>query len=124
MIRPRAAQFGPFLGEHAAHLVDPFEVAVAEAVQPVADLRLELEVIQAPYPAAHAWLGYRLTGRTPQSLTGLSDAALGLSAPAVAMSASGSGQAPRGMPPGTRDRIAASGLEHSHISVANDISEA
>ena len=44
VIRPRAAQFGAFLGEHAAYLVDPLEVAVAEAVQPVADLRFELEV--------------------------------------------------------------------------------
>ena len=43
MIRPRAAHFSAFLGEHAADLVDPLEVAVAEAVQPAADLRFELE---------------------------------------------------------------------------------
>jgi len=54
VIRPRDAQFGALLGEQAAYLIDPLEVAVAETVQPVADLRFELEVVQAPYPAAHA----------------------------------------------------------------------
>lgn len=66
VIRPQAAQLGPFLGEQAAFLVDSFEVAVAEATQPVADLRFELEVVQAPYAAAHAWPGYRLeAGSSP-----------------------------------------------------------
>jgi hypothetical protein len=45
VIRPRAAEFSAFLGEHAADLVDPLVVAVAEAVQPVADLGFELEVM-------------------------------------------------------------------------------
>jgi hypothetical protein len=54
-----AAQLGALFGEHAAYFVDPLEVTVAEAVQPFADLRFELEVVQAPYPAAHAWSGYR-----------------------------------------------------------------
>jgi hypothetical protein len=53
VIGPRPAEFGAFLGEHAADLVDPLEVAVAEAGQPVADLGLELDVMQTPYPAAH-----------------------------------------------------------------------
>jgi hypothetical protein len=44
--------------------VDVLEIAVAEAVQPVTDLRFELEVIQTPYPAAHAWPGYRAGVRT------------------------------------------------------------
>jgi len=47
VIGPWAAQFGAFLGEHAAYLVDPLEVAVAEAVQPVADLGFEPEVLEA-----------------------------------------------------------------------------
>src|SRR6266566_227169 len=64
VIGPRAAEFGAFLGEHAAYLIDPLEVDVAEAVQPVTDFGLELEVIQAPYPAAHAWPGYRVCSRT------------------------------------------------------------
>ena len=44
----RAAEFGALLREHPADLIDPLEVAVAEAVQPVADLmlRLKLEVVQ------------------------------------------------------------------------------
>jgi hypothetical protein len=54
----RAAQLGALLGEQAAYLIDPLEVAVAETVQPVADLWFELEVVQAPYPAAHASLDY------------------------------------------------------------------
>ena len=64
VIGPRTAEFGAFLSEHAAYLVDPLEVAVAEAVQPVANLRFELEVIQAPYAAAHAWSDYRAGSRT------------------------------------------------------------
>jgi hypothetical protein len=32
VIRPRAAEFGAFLGGHAADRVDPLVVAVAEAV--------------------------------------------------------------------------------------------
>jgi hypothetical protein len=46
------------------YLSDPLEVDVAEAVQPATDLRLELEVMQAPHPAAHAWPGYRVCSRT------------------------------------------------------------
>src|SRR5947208_12920332 len=76
VIGPRAAQFGALFGEQAAYLVDPLEVAVTEAVQPVADLRFELEVVQAPYPAAHAWSDYRSSSpmRPDRSmvLTGLS----------------------------------------------------
>ena len=41
--------------EQAAYLVYTPEVAVAEVLQPVADFRLKLEVIQAPYVAAHGW---------------------------------------------------------------------
>jgi len=37
MIGPRAAEFGALLGEHAAYLIDPLEVDVAEAVQPATD---------------------------------------------------------------------------------------
>jgi hypothetical protein len=62
VIRSRAAEFSAFLGEHAADLVDPLEVAVAEAVQPLVDFRFELEVIQTPYPFAHAWSDYRADG--------------------------------------------------------------
>ena len=43
MIGPRAAQFGALFGEHAAYFIDPLEVAVAEALQPVADRRFKLE---------------------------------------------------------------------------------
>jgi hypothetical protein len=53
VIRPRAAEFAVLLGKQAAHLVYAPEVAVAEAVQPVADFRFELEVIQTPYLVAH-----------------------------------------------------------------------
>jgi hypothetical protein len=35
---------------------------IAEAVQPVADLWFEFEVMQAPYPVAHAWSDYRACG--------------------------------------------------------------
>ena len=65
VIRSRAAEFSAFLGEHAADLVDPLEVAVAEAGQPVADLGLELDVVQAPYPVAHVWSHYRACRPTP-----------------------------------------------------------
>jgi hypothetical protein len=47
VIRPRPAQFGAPYGEQAADLIDAFVVAVAEAVQPVADLWLQLEAIQS-----------------------------------------------------------------------------
>jgi hypothetical protein len=47
------------LGEHAAYLVDLLEVAVAEAVQPVTDLRFELEVVQPPRLIVQAWSDYR-----------------------------------------------------------------
>ena len=45
VIGPRATEFGSFPGENAAYLVDSLEVAIAEAIQPVADFRLELEII-------------------------------------------------------------------------------
>jgi hypothetical protein len=32
VIRPRAAQFRAFLGEHPAYFVDPLEVVIAETV--------------------------------------------------------------------------------------------
>ena len=40
MIGPWPTKPGALLREHAAHLVDPFEIAVAQAVQPLVDLRL------------------------------------------------------------------------------------
>lgn len=58
VIRPRPAQPGTLLGEHAGDLVDPFEVTVAEAVEPVADLRLQLEAVQLPLPASVAHAGH------------------------------------------------------------------
>lgn len=59
VVGPRAAEFGPVLGEHAAYLVDPLEVTVAEAAQPVTDLRFELEVVQPPRLIAYGWSDYR-----------------------------------------------------------------
>jgi len=59
VVRPRAAQFRALLGEHPAYFVDPLEVVIAEAVEPIADLWFELEVMQAPYSPAHAWSDYR-----------------------------------------------------------------
>ena len=53
MIRPWAAELAALLGKQAAYLVHAPVVAVAEAIQPVADFRFELEVIQAPYLVAH-----------------------------------------------------------------------
>lgn len=47
------------LGEHPAYFVDPLEVVTAEAVWTVADFRFGLELVQVPYPAAHAWPDYR-----------------------------------------------------------------
>jgi hypothetical protein len=67
----RIAEFGAFFGEHAAYLIDPLEVDVAEAVQPVTDFGLELEVMQATYPAAHAWSGYRVCSRTQPDRDGI-----------------------------------------------------
>ena len=58
MIGPRSADVVTSLGEHAAHFVDAFEIAVAEVVQPVTDFRFELEVMQAPYLVAHGWSEY------------------------------------------------------------------
>jgi len=58
MIRPWSAEFAALLGEQAAYLVHAPEVAVAEALQPVADFWFELEVIQAPYLVAHDWSQY------------------------------------------------------------------
>jgi hypothetical protein len=46
-----------------AHFVDALEVVIAEAVEPVANFWFELEVIQMPYSAAHAWSDYRAVGR-------------------------------------------------------------
>ena len=40
-----------------AHLVDPLEVAVGQAVQPVADLKLQLEAVQFPALLARAGHG-------------------------------------------------------------------
>jgi hypothetical protein len=47
VVRPRAAKFGALLGKQAADLIDTLIVAVAEAVQLVADLRLELEPVES-----------------------------------------------------------------------------
>jgi hypothetical protein len=58
VIRPWAAEFAALLGEQATYLVHAPEVAVAEALQPVADLRFELEVVQPPYLVAHGWSEY------------------------------------------------------------------
>ena len=58
VIRPWPAEFAALLGEHAAYLVHTLEIAVAEAIQPVADFRFQLEVIQGPYLVAHGWSGY------------------------------------------------------------------
>ena len=63
VIRPRPAEPGALLGEHAGDLVDPLEVAVAEAVQPVADLRLQLEAVQLPVPVPVAHAGHGTDGR-------------------------------------------------------------
>src|SRR5262249_46242132 len=57
VIGPWLTQPGALLREQAAHFVDPFEVAVAEAVQPVADLRFQLEVVQLPALIAYAGHG-------------------------------------------------------------------
>jgi hypothetical protein len=46
----RIGEFGAFLGEHAAYLIDPLEVHVAEAVQPVTDFGHGMY----PEPAARA----------------------------------------------------------------------
>ena len=59
VIRPWASEFAALLGEQAAYLVHAPEVAVAEAVQPVADFRFELEAVQAPYLVAHGWSVFR-----------------------------------------------------------------
>jgi hypothetical protein len=53
VIRPRPAQFGALLREQAAHLIDTLIVAVAETVQPVADLRLQLEAVQVSSRTGH-----------------------------------------------------------------------
>jgi hypothetical protein len=45
MVGPGPTEFGSVLRQHPADLIDPLEVAIAETVQPVTDLRLELEVI-------------------------------------------------------------------------------
>ena len=45
MIRPRAAELRSPLGEQPAHLIDAFVVTVAEVVQPVPNLSLQLEAI-------------------------------------------------------------------------------
>jgi hypothetical protein len=124
VIGPWATQFGALFGEHAAYFVDPLEVAVAEAVQSVADLRFELEVVEAPYPAVHAWSGYRSSGpkRPYRSmvLTGLSGhgarSERSAAARALAVGFNGLGVVC------LRDSrsVTASGLEHSDVSVANE----
>ena len=48
VVRPRAAEFAAPLREQPADLIDALVVAVAEAVEPVADLGLELEAVQVP----------------------------------------------------------------------------
>ena len=58
MVRPGAAEFGALLGEHPHTSSTRLKSLIAEAVQPVADLRFELEVMQAPYSAAHASSDY------------------------------------------------------------------
>lgn len=58
VIRPWSAEFAALLGEQAAYLVHAPEVAVAEALQPVADFRFELEVVQPPYLVVHGWSEY------------------------------------------------------------------
>jgi hypothetical protein len=45
VVRPRAAEFAALLREQPADLIDALVVAVAEAVEPVADFRLELEAV-------------------------------------------------------------------------------
>jgi hypothetical protein len=70
VIRPRAAEFAALLGEHSAYLAHAPEVAVAEALQPVADFRVEHEVIQAPYLIGHDWSEY-LRVLTLSALSGL-----------------------------------------------------
>jgi hypothetical protein len=42
VIRPWVAEFAALLGEQAAYLIHTPEVAVTEALQPVADFRFEL----------------------------------------------------------------------------------
>ena len=58
VIGPRATKFAPLLGEHAAHFVGTLEIAVAKAVEPVANLRFQFEVVQAPYPVVHKPAAY------------------------------------------------------------------
>jgi hypothetical protein len=53
MVRPGAAEFGALFGEHAADLVDALVVAVAEAVEPVAHLRLQLQAVQSARRIGH-----------------------------------------------------------------------
>jgi hypothetical protein len=48
VVRPGAAEFAALLGEQPADLVDALVIAVAEGVEPVADLRLQLEAVQLP----------------------------------------------------------------------------
>jgi hypothetical protein len=51
------------LGGHAAYLLDPLETVIARAVELVADLRSELEAVQAPSPGCLHLAG--LPGRSP-----------------------------------------------------------
>ena len=53
MIRPRAAKLRLSLGKQPAHLIHALVVAVAEVVQPVQDLRLQLEAIKLLCPIRH-----------------------------------------------------------------------
>jgi hypothetical protein len=58
LVRLGCVGFEPYRAE-AVSCGQALEVAIAEAVQPVADFRFVLEVMQAPYSAAHAWSDYR-----------------------------------------------------------------
>jgi hypothetical protein len=53
VVRLRAAELGAFLGEQAADLIDALVVAVTEAVEPVADFRLQLEAVESADRISH-----------------------------------------------------------------------
>ena len=93
--------------------------------QPVADLRSEIEVVHAPYPAAHAWSDHRSSSpmRPDRNmvLTGLSvRGAPGLSGRLLHEHAR-SGFNALGVACLWDSRLViASGLKHSDVSVANE----
>lgn len=53
VVRPGSAKLGAFLSHQAAHLVYSLVVAAAEAVEPVADFRLQLKAVQFPLRVSH-----------------------------------------------------------------------